>query len=86
MEVREITSFVRDSSRSRKLCFDFDSTSFCFSDQFQFCAGITGRADDGNFLCFHMPFYLTQKRRNAEKKMAPRWSSRFSVPLGQAKA
>jgi hypothetical protein len=35
---------------------------------------------------FILPFYLTQKRENAEKKIAPRWSSRFSVLAGQAEA
>jgi hypothetical protein len=31
---------------------------------------------------FILPFYLTQKRKNAEKKIAPRWSSRSR--LGEA--
>ena len=33
----------------------------------QFLAGITGRADDGDFLCFHLTFLLPQRQRDAEK-------------------
>jgi hypothetical protein len=35
----------------------------------EFFAGVTGGADNGDFFRFHFQFYLTQRRKDAEKNL-----------------